>query len=435
MLFALSGLSLPRSSCRSYTKSVESSKHRFCADRYDYRAVCLFCACILYAFFGSPTPDRFGVVEISLTVLLLLGVGVSSLHDVMAVPLAFRFWKSAGQFLMVYGLTIPLLAGSMSGAQANVILRDLLAFLFLFLPLLYLPVIRAKPQYFRTTLLGLVLIGLLFSLRSLVMRFGVTCRFDSWCTNDALLYLENMPTVLFSCLLLIGSAIVYVMRPLSVRYVLASVFLILLALVPLSAMVLTLQRASVGALVVYIALVYTYFLYHFPGRALKAFGFGALALCFFWVYYDWVFSSLWEKTRSVGLNMRMQELRAVWNVVSADPLTLLFGIGWGGQFHSPAVGGLSVNFTHNFFSSMLLKSGLMGMMLSAAYIFGLLERLLRVVFKNPVFGMAVAAPVLIDLTLYASFKSLDFGLVLLLIPASLVYFRQFESHNHAKFFQ
>ncbi|MCK5374452.1 MAG: hypothetical protein KAJ40_04140, partial [Alphaproteobacteria bacterium] len=86
-----------------------------------------------------------------------------------------------------------------------------------------------------------------------------------------------------------------------------------------------------------------------------------------------------------------------------------------------------VNFTHNFFSSMMLKSGLIGMMLCCAYLSGLIGRLMRVISKNPVLGLAIAAPVFIDLTFYASFKSLDFGLMLLMIPSSLVYFRQFES--------
>jgi hypothetical protein len=177
-----------------------------------------------------------------------------------------------------------------------------------------------------------------------------------------------------------------------------------------------------------IVCVYAYFFYKAPYKALGALFLGVIALYAVDISFACVSTSLWEKTRSVGLNMRPQEMAAVWDIMSADPMTLLFGIGWGGVFNSPAVGGLAVNFTHNFFSSMFLKCGLFGVILSSAYIAGLLERLVRVIKKNPVFGLALAAPILIDLTLYASFKSLDFGLVLLMIPASLIYFRQFESH-------
>jgi hypothetical protein len=43
----------------------------------------------------------------------------------------------------------------------------------------------------------------------------------------------------------------------------------------------------------------------------------------------------------------------------------------------------------------------------------LLTRLMRV---EPLLAAALAGPLLIDVFLYASFKSLDFGLLLLLIP-------------------
>lgn len=395
---------------------------------YDYRAVFLFSMCLIYAIFGSPTPDRFGIVEAVLGILLALSIGVTHLRGLLVRSAGHRFWKSAAQIFLVYGVSVPLLVGALSGHSLLSMLRDIMPFLCLFLPLFCLPVIRARPRYFRTTLLGIILIGLLFGLRSLVMRFDTSCGFDLWCAEEGLLYLENMPTVLFSCLFLLGSAITYVVRKLSLGHVLVFCGLVALALIPLVAMIFTLQRASIGALVLYVAYVYAYFFYKTPFKALRALVLGVIALYVVDISSTWVFASLWEKTRSVGLNMRPQEMAAVWEIVSSDPLTFLFGIGWGGQFNSPAVGGLSVNFTHNFFSSMLMKCGLFGLILCTAYIAGLLERLVRVIKKNPVFGLALAAPILIDLTLYASFKSLDFGLVLLMIPASLVYFRQFESN-------
>ena len=41
-------------------------------DSYDYRAVSLFSCCIIYALFGSPTPDQFSITEITIAVLLCL---------------------------------------------------------------------------------------------------------------------------------------------------------------------------------------------------------------------------------------------------------------------------------------------------------------------------------------------------------------------------
>ena len=393
-------------------------------DSYDYRAICFFVSCTLYATVGSPTPDNFGWAEILIGLFLALSIGVGRARDAVLQPLKNRFWKTSGQVFLIYGLSVPLLVSVLSGQGITVILRDVFPFLFLFLPMFLLPLIRARPHYFRTSLFVVLLIGFLFSLRSLVMHFVQGC--PLWC-GDELLYLENMPTVLFCCLFMIGSAMAFIMRGVTVKNIIIFAVLIALSLVPIAAMEITLQRASLGAVALYIILIYGYFIIKAPAQALSLFVVGVITLLILNISFSSAFYALWDKTAKVGLNMRPQEFEAVWTVVTASPYSFLFGIGWGGHFSSPAVGGLSVNFTHNFFSTLLLKTGVLGVIFCIAYIAGLLERLLRVILMHPVLGFALAAPILIDLTLYASFKSLDFGLVLLMISSSLVYLRQSES--------
>ncbi len=387
---------------------------------YDYRTVCLVLACMIYAVFGSPTPDNIGVVEFLVGALLALSIGAGRARDAFVQNYNRRFWKSAGQVFLIYGLSVPLLVGVVNGNDFAAMLRDILPFLFLFLPMFLLPLLRARPYYFRSILFAILMIGLLFALRSLMMRFYDRCFFAC---PDELLYLENMPTVLFACLLIIGVGMSFIMRGVNMRNVVVFGVLMMITLIPIAAMVTTLQRASLGTVAIYIALLLGCFLYKSPYRAVVLFGVGATFLLVINISFSSVFYALWDKTQNVGFNMRFQEAAAVWDVVTADPLVFLFGIGWGGQFYSPAVGGLSVNFTHNFFTTLLLKTGALGVVACLAYVVGLLERLSRVVIKNPVFGLALTFPILIDLTLYASFKSLDFGLVLLLISGSLVYFR------------
>src|SRR5690606_18183814 len=67
--------------------------------------------------------------------------------------------------------------------------------------------------------------------------------------------------------------------------------------------------------------------------------------------------AIYRKTSEVGLNMRGQELEAVFTMLSADPLRFFFGTGWGGVFSSPAVGMRNVNYTHSLLSTMFLKGG------------------------------------------------------------------------------
>lgn len=311
-----------------------------------------------------------------------------------------------------------MIVAAVSGHDMSAVLRDVIPFVFLFFPLFFATFFEKKPEYYRTTLFAVLSIGFLFGLRSLLMRDAALC--GIWCTEE-LLYLENMPTVLFCALFLTGTACARVMRRAGPKDLSLFALLIVLALAPLAAMAITLQRASLGAFALYCGLIYLYLFYKRPWHAL------VLALCAFaamttvGMVFSRTIESLYAKTELVGLNMRPQEFRAVWDVVSANPGALLFGIGWGGHFNSPAVNNLSVNFTHNFFTSVLLKTGLCGLLLSLGYMLGLVERLSRIVLRNPVLGLALAAPVLIDLSLYASFKSLDFGLVLLLIPATLIY--------------
>lgn len=415
---------------RTYEKRM-SALHRFpmAFDAYDYRIVCLFFACVVYALFGSPTPDRVTYFEFLIGALLCLGVGAGRARDVLVSAwrgnhMPVRFWKSAGHVFLLYGLMVPLAVGVLAGNSFSVMIRDLIPFIFLFMPLLFLPLIRARPHYFRSVVFAILLIGMMFSFRSLVMRFVDQC--DFWC-GDELLYLENMPTVLFTALFLIGSAMSIVMRGINVKSVSVFFFLIVLSCVPLVAMILTLQRASLGAVALYIVMLMVFFIVKRPVRAVSVFVLLCIVFMALGVSLSSIYFPLFEKSSQVGLNMRPQEFAAVWDVITVDPFTFFFGLGWGGEFHSPAVGGLRVNFTHNFFSTILLKCGLLGIIFCIAYIAGLLERLSRVILANKVFGFALAAPVLIDFTLYASFKSLDFGLMLLLISSSLVYFRQSKS--------
>lgn len=388
---------------------------------YDYHVIFLFFACLVYGLFGSPTPDHLGAVELAIGVLLVFAIGFGHVRDVVVGAKTQRFWKSAAFALLIYGLSVPLILAALKGVPVFALFRDIIPFLFLFLPLLVLPILRVRPHYFRVLVVLVVLIGLLFSLRSILMRFSFYC--DFWC-SDELLYLENMPTVLFSALLLIGAALKTMARGLTVKTIFVFSGLVLLAMLPIAAMVMTAQRASLGAVFLYILIIQAIIIYKSPVRGLNVVIIGFIALAVLNISVWHIFQALLQKSADVGLNMRPQEMSAVWSVVTSDVVTFLFGLGWGASFYNPAVGNLDVNFTHNFFSSFLLKTGFVGVVFAVAYVGGLLERLFRVILRDPVFGLALCAPVFIDLTFYASFKSLDFGLVLLMISGSLVYMRQ-----------
>lgn len=384
------------------------------------KAYFLLFACAIYACFGSPTPDSFRIVEALIAVPLLAGIGFHALQQVFRKRFNTK-WQLYGVGLFIYGLSIPVIMGVFSGYGYQAILRDLIPFLFLLLPVFLRPAKQKMHDHFYVLLVGVLFVGLAFSARSLF-----------WNTEE-FLYLENMPTVLFAGLFLFGMAMRdLAFRKMDVSYIWRPTVLCALSLLPFVVIVLSLQRASVAAAVLYYALLCLFFISRKPYRIIGGLILGAVTCWVFWPEIHLVLMPMLEKTRDVGANMRPQEFAAVWDIVSDSPAHFLFGIGWGGDFNSPAVGGVRVNFTHSFFSSMLLKAGLFGVVFSFIYIGGLVKLLSKVVWNNPVLGLAIAAPMLIDLTLYASYKSLDFGLVLALIPLSYSVFGGEEFHQETK---
>src|SRR5687768_12718383 len=103
----------------------------------DIRLIAFISAVLIYGLAGTPTPDRMGVAEIATGLLLIAAAG-----GWQAVR-AFRFtarpaWERAGQALLFYGLTVPVIAGLAGGGSITLMLRDLIPFLFFLLPL-FLP--------------------------------------------------------------------------------------------------------------------------------------------------------------------------------------------------------------------------------------------------------------------------------------------------------
>ena len=377
----------------------------------NFKNLCLFLACAVYALLGSPTPGALGAPEIVIMSFLLFAINPGALRDLFVLRQRDS-GDVTGRVLLLYGLIICTITGMISGNNTASILRDVIPFLFLFLPLFFAPASASRNYNLHFLIAGVIVIGLGFSVRSL---YGAA--------PEDLLYLENMPTVLFSALFLIGVGMQSLMHRSRLANVAFAVCVFAMSMLPLMAMAGAHQRASFGAAAIYIALILTMFFIKNQGRTIFVTG----LVAGLWYCTGMPLAEMWpvmmEKTAAVGFNMRPQEMAAVWAVVTADPLTFLFGIGWGGHFHSPAVGGVNVNFTHNFFSSFLLKTGFCGMMLAGIYVVAFLAKLSQVIRVWPVLGIAIAAPVLIDLTLYASFKSFDFGLMLLMISWAGVYLR------------
>jgi hypothetical protein len=118
------------------------------------------------------------------------------------------------------------------------------------------------------------------------------------------------------------------------------------------------------------------------------------------------------KTETYGLNERSAEAAAVLDQVGASWSDLLFGQGWGTLIRSPAVGDMWVSYTHSFATYMLLKTGVIGCLVTLAYVLSMAPALYGLMRADAPMAIALLPPLGLGLFAHTSFKYLCFGLLL-----------------------
>ena len=367
------------------------------------RVFCFCLAFILYGVLGSPTPDHPGVIEALIGVLLIICAGLPYFFQTLPR-------QSAGTVLLLfYGLSVMIMLGAAAGHPIMDMARDIFPFLFLFLPALFAPFFIPRPQILKILI---IFVGLAFSVRSLLPVY------EFYPAPEELLYLANSPLVLLTALLLLSEGVERVARhPLS----LIGLGMLSLSVIPLAAMMIDVLRAPMSATLMTMICVYAVIFVQSSRDFVKLSVLSVPVFVLLLPAFDSIGQEILAKTARVGLNMRAQELMAVMDVVTRDIWSALFGLGWGASFHAPSVGGLNVSYTHSFLSYFLLKGGLVGVLIAAAFLWRYVRML---VFARERGAVRLAAfwALFIPVFLYASYKSLDFGIVLLFIAAMRIGF-------------
>lgn len=365
-----------------------------------YQYGCFFIALLVYAVFGSPTPDHPGWAE-----LIVAGLLLASIPWALPKRETMPAWYGAGLAMGLWFLTVPLGLGLFSDAGEGAILRDVAAAGFLIMPLLYFAALERK-EFTQLLTAGIVIIGLAFSLRSFAQAGAIAAPANT----D---YLANSPEVLFSALFFIHLFFVRLEKNLTLKNALACIGLMLVVVVPFAAMGTMLQRASIGMFAIVSVVWWLELLWRRPQRALIGVAFVLPFVAWKLPYLLHLFDQLMVKTTAVGLNNRKEELAAVLSFMDRSILATIFGQGWGAGFENPAVGGVRVNYTHSLATSLLYKCGLGGVVLFFAYLSLMIRRAgAGGGWRLPSF-MVVIPPLLIGLLLYANYKSLGYGLILL----------------------
>jgi hypothetical protein len=392
----------------------------------DVQCAALCAAILVYALCGEPTPPVFGWPEMAVGVLLAVAVGFRSFARAVT-PVrgdAHSFWFRAGQFFLLYGLSVPLVGAVIAGANPGNIARDIVPFLFMLLPVFMIDVVRDRVRWHFIVTACVVALGVIFAARVVAPLVLASSGMDHAAqlgmnmSGQDPRRLANAPSVLFAAMALLGAAGVMMTQRrnggwINANSMISAMVLSGLALIPLAAMALVLQRASLGLLALGVAFWIGIGIVKKPRRMVVPL-LGLAVLCLVvWVPLADVVVGLVQKNVMVGANMRWQEAAAVRDALHGIG-AILFGNGWGATVKSPAVGDSVVTFTHNLGTTLWLKSGLIGVGLGLAYFGGLALALIRFLPIHPILAVALGAPMVIDYVLYASFKSLDFGLILLL---------------------
>lgn len=368
-----------------------------------YQKIFFFAALVIYGVFGSPTPDHLAITEWIILILLFLSLE-PRLPNMTA----------AESLLCVYGLTVPVVIALIQFHPVSEMIRDIVPFLFLLMPVMYDWRGLANAKYLSY---GIAFIGFVFGLRSLWMFRSDIFSPDTWLgTPPDLLYLANSPEVLFAAIFFLGLGFGRNVHP-GVRALCFT-----LALCPLLAMATLVQRASAFYLSFAALVSFSAYFIKNPKNGIILGGLLIIACLPFYHFIDEVFKQLTFKNQIVGLNSRGDEWRAVMEQILQSSSRFLFGIGWGGDFENPAVGGLRVNYTHSLLSALLLKTGLIGLMLFLFYIIHLirisiLKRPWRRISGDVFYLCALLGPLFIGMCLYASYKSLGYGLLILLLSS------------------
>lgn len=374
-------------------------------------------AILLYAFTGSPTPNQPGFSEIFIATILLLTStgGFLNLHYV-------KTFNPTGLLFIAYGLSIPLLIAIISGNHAHLILRDIIPFLFLCLPLFFAPFLK-HAEFLKYLTFGLLSLGLLFSARSLIDMMGL----HFWLGNntDELFYFANSPAVLFSALHLTAMGGVWLSR----GKIVTGTGSIIASALPLFVMAASMQRASLALYALSIIILLGGYFIKSPKRAAPLLILTIMAGIAVWPLLNEIALMLGQKTELVGMNKRLAEIAVIWNEITIDPLHALFGLGWGGTFISPATDGDRVNFAHGLLSGMLLKTGLIGLSVTIAYLWTFLQKGWKIRNDQHILFFALGCPIAIDVLFYGAYKSLDFGLMLVLLSATQVKYCQDIEEN------
>ncbi len=398
-------------------------------------------ALLLYPSISNPFPSNIGVAELLIGFLFVLSIDYPHLLplDPKSFRLGFTYLVPLQiiLFILLFVPTLVIIASS-KFTLADYI-RDVIPFLYIFIPFFYYSLIYSKFKWHLYLPWIISIMGSILSLRylyAIYAAYGLVpfLSLGNASYRDDLLYLTYDSSAHFSAVFLLSSSILLMSKQ---KYAL-SVSAFLLGMLSFLGNLLVAQRAPTFLTIfsVFAFSIITFARYRKKYFIIIGlFGFAVLLIASI-QFNDLlssllvdtekipIFSKLLEKQEKFGLNSKDSELYTVLDIVLSSAPKLIFGIGWGSVFQDPIIPEVEVSFTHSAFTYFLLKTGLLGLFCFIFYLFIIAKSFFSnsisrhsttnefMTHKTLVFLSALPA-IIIGVFFQVSYKTLSFGVVLL----------------------
>ncbi|WP_445681895.1 hypothetical protein [Radicibacter daui] len=369
-------------------------------------ALALAVAVLIYALIADPVPQAPGGPELAMAAALLMATGISRpLGLVTGTLWNDGRWQGPSVVAFFILLLAPSAVALAHGREGGEALRDIVPLCFAFLPLFVAGRLGPRAAGWLAPLLAAA--GAALALRYMA-GWGMLLAGTG----------ATIPLTLGALVPLVPFAGIWAFGRLMDREAVPPLLWLLLPGVVLAvnaALLFSGQRAGLALVLAAEVLLWLGGLRRRPLRALLlALLFGACLLPAAGLI-EAPASALLRKWLEAGSNNRIAEWHAVLatlDTVAAGPLA---GAGWGAVFNNPAADWQQVGFVHSASGYMLLKGGVIALAAFALYLAALVRQGAVLLRRQPALALAIAVPVLLSVTLYTGFKTLGFGLVLLLL--------------------
>ena len=393
-----------------------------------FKNIIFLLICVLFGFFSTPTPDSITIIEISIAFLLVVFISpiniINSIYS-FSSKIYNGSWFALIVFLLVTNLTF---IGFFNGVyyRENGItdfVRDFIPILYLLIPFFLFSNIENSDDLERDNLIKLVCIGLLIISMGYIYQFISGDNFNinaigvSLILGDSLDNIMQDPSITFGLMYSFGMMVYF----LDNKKLFNALLFILPQLLILTCLLASVLRAPIGLFIMLSLFFITKVLVSKKKYMMLASG--LLLIPFLIVYnldiIESFFSLFIDKNISVGLSGRDAEIMTVISSIE-NSYDLIFGFGLGATLPDIHNYG-SVRYTHNFFVFILMKFGLLGLITFCIVVYKSINVfIISILFSNTntrnfITMTAIVAPLIISLFFEPMYKSLSFGLVILLI--------------------